>query len=65
MYVYTPIVGALIKLSVIAYMSPTFLFPGVLIGLLGISFGNLYLKAQLSVKRELRYVNISLSRHPD
>ena len=48
----------LTKLSVIVFFSPIFLFPGIGVAILGITVGNLYLKAQLSVKREMRYTEL-------
>jgi hypothetical protein len=43
------------KLGIIIIFSPPFLVPGVAVAALGLYLGNLYLKAQLSVKREMRY----------
>lgn len=37
-------------------MAPIVLFPGILIAVLGVYIGNTYLKAQMSVKREMRLV---------
>ena len=41
------------KMAAIVYMSPVFLVPGLIVGLLGGWFGQIYIKAQLSVKREM------------
>lgn len=43
------------RLIVITIFSPIFIFPGIAVTLLGLYLGNMYLKSQLSVKRELRY----------
>lgn len=63
MWVISQSLGALVKLCIVAYLTPASFFPAVGIGLLGIWIGNLYLKAQLSVKRELRSVELWLKRH--
>ena len=62
-WVFSEFIGMLTKLSVIVIFSPMFLFPGIAVAILGISMGNLYLKAQLSVKREMRYTRL-LTRIP-
>ncbi|KAL6299635.1 multidrug resistance-associated ABC transporter [Sparassis latifolia] len=41
-----------VKLAAVVIMSPIFIIPGVLIALLGGLCGQIYMKAQLSVKRE-------------
>ena len=43
-----------IKLGGPVLFTPVFLLPGVLIGVLGGYIGNIYLRAQMSVKREMR-----------
>ena len=40
------------KLGVVVLISPIFLLPGAFIGALGAWVGELYMKAQLAVKRE-------------
>ena len=45
----------LTKLVVIVIFTPIFLFPSMFIAIFGFFLGNLYLRAQLSVKREMRY----------
>lgn len=47
-------VTMVVKLGGPVFYSPIFLFPGILIGVLGAYIGNIYLKAQMSVKREMR-----------
>ena len=42
----------LMKLGVVVLISPIFLLPGAFIGALGAWVGELYMKAQLAVKRE-------------
>ena len=44
----------LTKLGGPVFFTPIFLLPGVSIAFLGVYIGNLYLKAQMSVKREKR-----------
>ncbi|KAH7905541.1 hypothetical protein BJ138DRAFT_1017581, partial [Hygrophoropsis aurantiaca] len=46
-------VTILIRLGVIVLMSPSFLLPGIISGVVGGSVGRTYMKAQLSVKREM------------
>ena len=41
------------KLATIVYMSPIFVFPGVIVALIGWCLGQLYIASQLSVKREM------------
>jgi len=45
----------IVKLGGPVFFSPIFLIPGVFIAVLGMYLGNIYLKAQMSVKREMRY----------
>jgi ABC-type multidrug transport system fused ATPase/permease subunit len=45
------------KLVVIVIFTPMFLFPAMAFTMAGFSLGNLYLRAQLSVKREMRYAD--------
>lgn len=42
-----------VKLGAVVYMTPVFIIPGLAIGVLGGRLGNIYVKAQLSVKREM------------
>jgi hypothetical protein len=42
------------KLIAIVFFSPIFLFPAIVIAIIGAGLANFYLKAQLSVKREMR-----------
>jgi hypothetical protein len=42
-----------VKLGAVIYMTPVFVIPGLGIGALGARLGNIYIKAQLSVKREM------------
>jgi hypothetical protein len=44
------------KLAGPVIFTPIFLIPGIVIAGLGIYIGNIYLKAQISVKREMRCV---------
>lgn len=43
----------IVKLGAVVAMTPVFLVPGLFIGLLGGWIGRIYMKAQLSVKREM------------
>jgi hypothetical protein len=43
----------IVKLGAIVTMTPVFLGPGLFIGMLGGGIGRIYMKAQLSVKREM------------
>ncbi|KAI0711801.1 P-loop containing nucleoside triphosphate hydrolase protein [Cerioporus squamosus] len=42
-----------LKMWAVVIFSPVFLFPAILVALLGAIIGNIYMKAQLSVKREM------------
>ncbi|KAF8956542.1 P-loop containing nucleoside triphosphate hydrolase protein, partial [Flammula alnicola] len=44
------------KLCAIVLFTPIFVLPGIAVAILGVFMGNLYLKSQLSVKREMRHV---------
>lgn len=46
-------ISLIMKMAAIVYMSPIFLVPGLVVGILGGWFGQIYIKAQLSVKREM------------
>lgn len=51
--------NCLIKLGAIVLFTPIFIFPGLAVAVVGTVLGNWYLKAQLSIKREMRYaINI-------
>ncbi len=41
------------KLSAVVLMTPIFLIPGTIIATLGVWIGQIYMAAQLSVKREM------------
>ena len=43
----------IIKFIAVIYIAPAFMIPGVLISILGAWCGQVYIKAQLSVKREM------------
>ena len=42
------------KIAAIIFFTPLFVFPGLGVAAFGLYLGNLYLKAQMSVKREMR-----------
>jgi hypothetical protein len=42
---------------VIVAFSPVFFFPAILVAAIGATLANFYLKAQLSVKREMRFAS--------
>ncbi|KAF8876209.1 multidrug resistance-associated ABC transporter [Gymnopilus junonius] len=44
--------GMITKLGAVALFTPIFIFPGIGVAAVGFFLGNMYLKAQLSVKRE-------------
>lgn len=44
------------KLGAIMLFTPAFVVPGIISAAMGLFAGNVYLKAQLSVKREMRQV---------
>ena len=48
--------GMLTKLAVIIIFTPVFLFPAIAVAIVGALLGKAYLKAQLSIKREMRYI---------
>lgn len=55
MYLDFLIVGGVqivIKLGAVAMSAPFFIVPGILMGVAGAQIGQIYMKAQLSVKRE-------------
>lgn len=41
------------KLSAVVFMTPLFIIPGVIVGIFGGWVGQIYMAAQLSVKREM------------
>ena len=48
--------SSLIHLGAIVLFTPIFILPGFFVVIMGVVLGNWYLKAQLSIKREMRYV---------
>lgn len=48
----TGVAGMLVKLSGPVFFTPIFLLPGILISAVGVYISNIYLKAQMSIKRE-------------
>jgi len=59
-WVVYSIMGMVTRLGVVVLFTPIFLLPGVVIAIVGIFIGNMYLRAQLSVKREKRSVRCVL-----
>jgi ABC-type multidrug transport system fused ATPase/permease subunit len=49
-------VSMIVKLSGLVFFSPILLFPGILVSVVSAYLGNIYLKAQMSVQRETRYI---------
>ena len=49
--------GMVTKLGAIVLFTPLVLVPSIGVTIFGVYLGNMYLKAQLSVKRETRYVH--------
>ncbi|KAF8157929.1 multidrug resistance-associated ABC transporter [Crassisporium funariophilum] len=56
-------VAMVTRLLVVVLFTPVFVFPGVAVGALGMYLGNLYLSAQLSVKREMSNARSPLLAH--
>jgi len=56
-------VTLLVKLCAVIYMSPVFAGPGAVVFGLGSWLGNQYIKAQLSVKREMSNARSPLFSH--
>ncbi|PPR04710.1 hypothetical protein CVT24_011832 [Panaeolus cyanescens] len=52
-YVVGQIVGMIVRFASILYFTPVFLIPGMFVTLLGFILGKIYLKAQMSTKREM------------
>ncbi|KAH9475153.1 ATP-binding cassette transporter abc4 [Psilocybe cubensis] len=52
MWLVDCMVGLTTKLGAVVIFTPIFLFPGLGVGAIGFYLGNMYLRAQLSVKRE-------------
>ena len=48
------VVSMAIKLGGSVVFTPVFLLPGILIAILGVYIGNIYMRAQMPVKREMR-----------
>ncbi|KDR83064.1 hypothetical protein GALMADRAFT_238869 [Galerina marginata CBS 339.88] len=56
-------IAMLTKLGAVVLFTPAFLLPGAGVAVLGMSLGNLYLKSQLSVKREMSNARSPLLAH--
>ncbi|KDR83115.1 hypothetical protein GALMADRAFT_238938 [Galerina marginata CBS 339.88] len=55
--------GMLTKFGVIVLLTPIFAVPGIAVAAIGIFAGNLYLRAQLSIKREMSNARSPLLAH--
>ncbi|KAH7912982.1 hypothetical protein BJ138DRAFT_1225912, partial [Hygrophoropsis aurantiaca] len=53
----------IVKLGAVVFMTPVFLIPGIVVGLLGGLIGRVYMKAQLSVKREMSIAKAPVLGH--
>lgn len=53
----------LLKLGAVIYFAPGFLLPGVFLALSGGAIGQIYMKAQLSVKREMSVAKAPVLGH--
>lgn len=53
----------MIKFTAVVTMSPVFAIPGIVISLLGGWIGKVYMKAQLSVKREMSNAKAPVMGH--
>lgn len=49
--------GMLAALGSIVLFTPVFVLPGIMAAFIGTLLGNVYLKAQLSMSREIRFVS--------
>ncbi|KAF8799457.1 multidrug resistance-associated ABC transporter [Phlegmacium glaucopus] len=56
-------ISMLTKLVVIVIITPIFAFPGMVVAISGVCLGNIYLRAQLSVKREMSNARSPLLAH--
>lgn len=52
-----------IRIAAIVYMTPIFILPGIAVGAIGSWFGQIYIKAQLSVKREMSNAKAPVMSH--
>ena len=46
-------ISMLIKLMAVMYLTPVFIIPGILVAVLGAWLGQVYMKAQIAIKREM------------
>ena len=53
----------ILRIAAIVYMSPLFLIPSIIVGAVGSWFGQIYIKAQLSVKREMANAKSPVLNH--
>lgn len=53
MYLFHLTVTMAFKFAAVVVFAPAFFFPGIFVGLLGYYLGQIYMKAQLSIKREM------------
>lgn len=53
----------IMKFAAVVLMSPIFVVPGVIVGALGSWCGQIYIKAQLSVKREMSNAKAPVMSH--
>ncbi|PPQ77073.1 hypothetical protein CVT25_014886, partial [Psilocybe cyanescens] len=56
-------IGLITKLGVIVLFTPIFIFPGIAIAIVGTVIGSMYLRAQLSIKREMSNARSPLLAH--
>lgn len=52
-----------LRVAAIVYMSPLFIIPGAVVGVIGSWCGQIYIKAQLSVKREMSNAKSPVLNH--
>lgn len=55
--------GMLASLASISLFTPVFLLPGIVAAVIGTLLGNVYLKAQLSMSREVRWAILLILYH--
>ncbi|THH11785.1 hypothetical protein EW145_g436 [Phellinidium pouzarii] len=53
----------IMRMVAVVYFTPIFVFPGIIVGALGSWFGQIYIKAQLSVKREMSNARSPVLNH--
>ncbi|KAH9480752.1 ATP-binding cassette transporter abc4 [Psilocybe cubensis] len=63
LWVIDQIIGLISKLGAIVLFTPIFVIPGVVVAIVGTVLGSMYLRAQLSIKREMSNARSPLLAH--